>query len=117
MKAPRRPHPATPSKLPHQQTGASRPAERVLAEFPDLYQIGYSRLRVRIVQSGASSEPRLDIRVYIESPLFTGFTRRGLRLDTKTLDRLREMLPAIAQKLHAKPPGRRSKRPTRGEPR
>jgi len=77
--------------------------ERVLAEFDDLFQIGHSRLRVRIVQLGANGEPRLDIREWVESPLFTGWTRRGIRLNAEMFDRLQEVIPGISQHLHGSP--------------
>jgi hypothetical protein len=89
------------------------PAERVLAEFDDLYQIGHSRLRVRVVQFGATGEPRLDIREYVESPRFTGWTRRGIRLDAEMVDQLKGMLADISRQLECSTAGGRGQRSVR----
>jgi hypothetical protein len=73
--------------------------ERVLAEFDDLRQVGDSRLRVRVVQSGASRDPRIDIREYVKSAAFTGWTRRGIRLTAEEFEELLSQAPAIRKVL------------------
>ncbi len=74
-------------------------AERVLAEFDDLRQIGDSRLRVRVVQSVTSQEPRIDIREYVESSAFKGWTRRGVRLTAEEFEELLSQAAAIRKVL------------------
>ncbi|MBI2900483.1 MAG: hypothetical protein HYY17_09875 [Planctomycetes bacterium] len=50
------------------------PAEEVVREFPTI-----GKYRVRMVQKGGKP-PQLDIREYVKSERFEGFTRRGVRL-------------------------------------
>lgn len=53
---------------------------KVLREFP---RVG--RFRVRLVENArdAGKHGILDIREYLETASFTGFTRRGIRLYTR----------------------------------
>lgn len=46
-------------------------------ELQNLGDLG--RYKVRVVQSNKG--PRLDVREYLEKDNFTGFTRKGIRLD------------------------------------
>jgi hypothetical protein len=52
---------------------------KTLREFPKL-----GRYRVRLVEnSRAEGRPVMDVREYLETEGFTGFTRRGIRLYTR----------------------------------
>jgi hypothetical protein len=69
--------------------------EEVLREFPPL-----GKYRIRLVRNPrrAGESPVLDIREYISSETFEGFTRRGIRLgDRAQMDLLRDVLREILE--------------------
>ena len=84
--------------------------EQVLREFKDLRQTGHSRIRVRVVQPAGSSKRYLDIREYIESPTFTNFTRRGVRLTLEEVDLLKSRIQQAQKVLGETIPPRRGKK-------
>jgi hypothetical protein len=75
---------------------AARPpvvSENVLREF-----VPIGRYRVRLVQNAKRPEnpPTLDIREYVSSDTFEGFTRRGIRItDRAQMDLLRDVLKEV----------------------
>lgn len=71
-------------------------ADEILQEFP---RIGSLRLRLLQTLHG----PQLDIREYVEADGFTGFTKRGIRLNASELVYLR-MYAAQAQGAMPNPP-------------
>ena len=73
--------------------------ERVIKEFRELRRKDSTRLRTRVIQPGEQSELYLDIRDFVESPTFTGWTRRGIRLTVAELDVLVGLMPAIRETL------------------
>lgn len=63
--------------------------EEVLREFPPV-----GKYRVRLLQTNKSRV--LDVREYVSSDTFEGFTRRGIRLSNRAeLDLLRDILKEI----------------------
>ena len=48
--------------------------EEVVREFPAI-----GKYRIRVMKKG-DKPPSLDMREYVSSPTFEGFTRRGVRL-------------------------------------
>lgn len=75
-----------------------RPApEEVLREYPP-----FAKYRVRLVRgTRPGAGPALDIREYISTETFEGFTRRGIRLVTKAeLELLRDVLSEILATPH-----------------
>ena len=71
----------------------------VVQELPDLPQTGTSRLRVRVILSGERDKAALDIREFIESSVFRGWTRRGVRLDAQAFSALLRQARAIQRAL------------------
>lgn len=61
-------------------TVRKRVEEEVALEFPHV-----GRYRVRLLRKGSRAKHAmlLDIREYVEAESFTGFTRRGVRLQTR----------------------------------
>jgi hypothetical protein len=69
--------------------------EDVVREFPPL---GKYRIRLVLNPKRPSEAPVLDIREYISSETFEGFTRRGIRLgDRAQMDLLRDILKEILE--------------------
>ena len=69
--------------------------EEVLREWPPL-----GKYRMRLVRNPRRpmETPTLDIREYISSETFEGFTRRGIRLgDRAQMDLLRDALKEILE--------------------
>jgi hypothetical protein len=69
--------------------------DEVLREFPPL-----GKYRIRLVHNPKrpAEEAALDIREYVSSETFEGFTRRGIRLgDRVQLDLLREILKEVLE--------------------
>ena len=69
--------------------------EEVLKEFPP-----FGKYRIRLVRNPRRpmESPTLDIREYISSETFEGFTRRGIRLgDRAQMDLLRDVLKEILE--------------------
>jgi len=86
------------------------PSSRVIKEVPGLRQVGTSHIRIRVIEP-APGQPRVvDIREFIESSTFTGWTRRGIRLDADAFSALVEGAKAIHEALIAvpAPPARRA---------
>ena len=70
--------------------------EQVLKEFPSL---GKYRIRLLVDPAKPNARPTLDIREYVSSETFEGFTRRGIRLAAKQdLDLLREVLGEVMER-------------------
>lgn len=72
----------------------------VLASFPSLCR-GNQVLKVRALQY-SRSEPIIDIREFVTSELFTGFSKKGVALNLQQLELLLENLPAMIQALKTK---------------
>jgi hypothetical protein len=74
----------------------NKPAtEEVLREFTPL-----GKYRVRLVHNPrrANQPPTLDIREYVSTEKFEGFTRRGIRIgDRAQMDLLRDTLKEILE--------------------
>ena len=69
--------------------------EEVLREFPPL-----GKYRVRLLRNPRGLEQILDIREFVETDQFSGYTRRGIRLsDRAQLDLLRDTLTEILRDL------------------
>lgn len=69
--------------------------EEVLREFPPL-----GKYRIRLVRNPRrpGEAPALDIREFISSETFEGFTRRGIRMsDRAQMDLLRDVLKEILE--------------------
>ena len=69
-------------------------ADEILKEFPPM-----GRYRIRLVKRGRKNLTVLDIREYLSAETFTGFTRKGITLasrsDLETLSKaLAEILAA-----------------------
>jgi hypothetical protein len=64
------------------QKQATGREERVIAELP---AVGKYRVRLIANEKKPSSGPILDIREFVASETFEGFTRRGIRLSERTL--------------------------------
>jgi hypothetical protein len=58
--------------------------ERVVHELRDLRQVGASRLRIRVVEPANTGCRFVDIRESRRVSTFTGWTRRGIRLDAES---------------------------------
>ncbi len=70
-------------------------SEEVLREFTPL-----GKYRVRLVRNPKKPNvaPVLDIREYVSSEKFEGFTRRGIRIgDRAQMDLLRDVLQAVLE--------------------
>ncbi|MBI3855763.1 MAG: hypothetical protein HY293_08750 [Planctomycetes bacterium] len=70
-------------------------SKEVLREFPPL-----GKYRVRLVRNPRrpAEAPTLDIREYVSSENFEGFTRRGIRVgDRAQMDLLRDVLKEILE--------------------
>jgi hypothetical protein len=68
--------------------------EEVLREFPP---VG-GKYRVRLLFDERASQKVLDIREYVSSETFEGFTRRGIRLgDRAQVELLRDVLSELLE--------------------
>lgn len=78
------------------EPAVNRPVhEEVLREFPPL-----GKYRIRLVKNPKKPQdkPTLDIREYVSTETFEGFTRRGIRLnDRAQMDLLRDILKEILE--------------------
>ncbi len=73
--------------------------EQVLREFNPL---GKYRVRLLVDPAKAGARPVLDIREYVSTQTFEGFTRRGIRISAKAeLDALREVLLEVLERTAA----------------
>jgi len=71
------------------------PKETVIREFPPM-----GKYRVRVLENEKNHQRVLDIREFISSESFEGFTRRGIRLaDRAQLDLLRDVLKEILESM------------------
>jgi hypothetical protein len=69
--------------------------EEVLREFPPL-----GKYRVRLLSNARAKERILDIREFVSSETFEGFTRRGIRLgDRAQVELLRDILSEVLRDL------------------
>lgn len=67
--------------------------DQVLREFPT---VGKYRVRLLVDPSKPNAQPTLDIREFVTSESFEGFTRRGIRLSVKAdLNVLRDVLHEV----------------------
>ena len=70
--------------------------EQVLREFN---AIGKYRVRLLADPAKPGAQPVLDIREYVSSQTFEGFTRRGIRISAKAeMDTLREVLLEVLER-------------------
>lgn len=77
------------------RSSGHRPQE-VLREFPP---IGKYRIRLLRDPSRPDAHPGLDIREYVHSDSFEGFTRRGILLVQRSeIDLLRDILGEILER-------------------
>jgi len=76
-------------------------AEQLIREFSALDEAGPSRIRVRVVRLSGQREARVDIRQFVQSSGFTGWTRRGVRLDTRAFRVLVRQAPRILKVLES----------------
>src|SRR5215471_20262607 len=76
-------------------------AEQLVREFSALDEVGSSRIRVRVVRLSGQREARVDIRQFVQSSGFTGWTRRGVRLDTRAFRVLVRQAPRILKVLES----------------
>ena len=75
-------------------TGKQPHKEEVIREFPPL-----GKYRVRLLEDSKRGRT-LDIREFVSSESFEGFTRRGIRLiDRAQLDLLRDILKEVLETL------------------
>ena len=71
-------------------------------EIKEFQRLGFNdSLRVRLVKPEGKDKV-LDIRQYIESEEFTGFTRRGIRLGFHDLGALEAIIPEIRKMMEEK---------------
>lgn len=69
--------------------------EEVLREFPPI-----GKYRMRLLSRAEASARTLDIREYVSSEKFEGFTRRGIRLgDRAQVELLRDTLSELLRDL------------------
>lgn len=69
--------------------------EVVVKEFPPL-----GKYRVRILEHPKTHEKVLDIREFVSTDSFSGYTRRGIRLSGKAqIDLLRDVLGDVLQSM------------------
>lgn len=62
---------------------------------------------IQVLEGGTNSETLLlDVRKFVASERFTGFTRKGLRLDFEWIDAIVEHLPGVCESLEAWSEGR-----------
>ena len=65
--------------------------EEVLREFPPV-----GKYRVRLLSGERAKERTLDVREYVSSETFEGFTRRGIRLSERAqVESLRDVLTEL----------------------
>lgn len=70
--------------------------EQVLKEFPSF---GKYRIRLLVDPAKPNARPALDIREYVSSESFEGFTRRGIRIAAKTdMSLLRDVLGEVLER-------------------
>ncbi len=70
--------------------------EQVLREFNPL---GKYRVRLLIDPAKTGAQPTLDIREYVSTQTFEGFTRRGIRISAKAeMDALRDVLLEVLER-------------------
>jgi hypothetical protein len=70
-------------------------------EFEDIRQVGNARLRVRVVRVESTRRVFLDVREYITSPEFEGWTRKGIRISAESFALLLEQTKPIMDALEA----------------
>ena len=80
-----------------EKTTAQAPLnEEVLREFPP---VGKYRVRLTKNPRRPLDPPALDIREYVHSESFEGFTRRGIRLSARAdLEMLRDVLAEVIER-------------------
>ena len=66
--------------------------EKVLKEYGEIA----GRYRVRLIQR--KNKPVIDIREYIETDEYTGFTRKGIALTEEELDELVVLIKGVERK-------------------
>lgn len=80
-----------------EKTAAKPPLnEEVIREFPP---VGKYRVRLTRNPRRPLDPPALDIREYVHSETFEGFTRRGIRLSARAdLEMLRDVLKEVIER-------------------
>jgi hypothetical protein len=69
--------------------------EEVIREFPPI-----GKYRIRLLAHPKTREKSLDLREYVSSETFEGFTRRGIRLtDRAQAELLRDVLSEVLRDL------------------
>lgn len=77
---------------------ASRPfTARIVKEFTPLRDTPRGRLDVRVIETDHGR--RLDVREFITSEVFEGFTRKGICIDAEAFDALLEQADDIRRLL------------------
>jgi hypothetical protein len=70
---------------------------RVVKQFAPLRETPHGRLDVRVIETDHGR--RLDVREFITSETFTGFTRKGICIDAEMFDALLEQADEIRRLL------------------
>ncbi len=79
---------------------ANRPfTARILKEFPPLRETPRGRLDVRVIETDHGR--RLDVREFITSESFQGYTRKGVCVDLETFEALLEQAEEIRRLLRS----------------
>lgn len=75
---------------------SQRSKDIVLREFA---AVGKYHIRLLRNPRGPDAEPILDVREYLISPQFEGFTRRGIKLTSRAeVDLLRDVLTEVLER-------------------
>jgi hypothetical protein len=71
----------------------------VIASYPSLCR-GLQEFKVRLLQY-PTSEPIIDIREFVVSDMFKGFSKKGVTLNLQQLIQLRDMLEPMIKDMEA----------------
>lgn len=66
-----------------------------LKDYGKLRETGGYSLRARLVDANGKKTPYIDVREHVESPSYTGFTKRGIVLGFEEAKKLLVMLPQM----------------------
>jgi hypothetical protein len=72
----------------------------VLEKFPSLSNTAFSEKHLRVVRFNKDPKPRVDVRNYVESKRFTGWTK-GASLTLEELEAFEQVVPALKAALRA----------------
>jgi hypothetical protein len=70
-----------------------------IQEFEPIDKTDTTRVRVRLVRYNEEKEPRLDVRTFVETARFTGWTTKGVALPVGQYRALKALIPLIDQGL------------------